>query len=117
MAFGILYDFLMGQTIEAYKYFGAHFEKRIIEREIDVPLKKDSSKTKKTLGKVEVNGVVFRLYAPMASDVSVIGEFNDWNPAAHKMKKVDDCGVYEIFIENLNNKIKLSELENYLKHN
>ena len=31
MAFGILYDFLMGQTIEAYKYFGAHFEKRIIE--------------------------------------------------------------------------------------
>ena len=23
----------------------------------------------------------------------------------------------EIFIENLNNKIKLSELENYLKHN
>ena len=66
-------------------------------------LKKDSSKTKKALGKVEVNGVVFRLYAPMASDVSVIGEFNDWNPAAHKMKKVDDCGVYEIFIENLHN--------------
>ena len=25
MAFGILYDFLMGQTIEAHNYFGAHF--------------------------------------------------------------------------------------------
>ena len=51
MAFGILYDFLMGQTIEAYKYFGAHFEKRIIEREIDVPLKKIHQKLKKHLEK------------------------------------------------------------------
>ena len=28
MAFGILYDFLMGQSIEAYRFFGAHFETR-----------------------------------------------------------------------------------------
>lgn len=47
MAFGILYDFLMGQSIEAFKYFGAHFEKREFEKVVDVPLKKDSSKTKK----------------------------------------------------------------------
>ena len=46
MAFGLLYDYLMGQTIDAYNYFGAHFENR------------DG-----------VDGVVFRLYAPMASDV------------------------------------------------
>ena len=25
MAFGLLYDYLMGQTMEAYNYFGAHF--------------------------------------------------------------------------------------------
>ena len=75
MAFGLLYDYLMGQSIDAYKYFGAHFEKR------------DG-----------VSGVVFRLYAPMASDVSVIGEFNNWDVTTHKMNKVDDAGVYELFI-------------------
>ena len=80
MAFGLLYDYLMGQSIDAYTYFGAHFEKR------------DG-----------VEGVVFRLYAPMASDVSVIGDFNAWSVYAHKMNKIDDCGVYEIFIPGLQN--------------
>ena len=73
MAFGLLYDYLMGQCIEAYNYFGAHFEK---------------------------DGVVFRLYAPCASDVSVIGDFNGWNYGANKMIKVDDCGVWEVKIPN-----------------
>ena len=27
MAYGLLYDFLFGQTIEAFNYFGAHFTK------------------------------------------------------------------------------------------
>ena len=80
MAFGILYDYLMGQSIEAFKYFGAHFE---------------------THGTKE--GVVFRLYAPMASDVSVIGDFNNWDIYSHKMNKVDDSGVWEIFIPGLVN--------------
>ena len=30
MAYGLLYDFLMGQTIDAYHYFGAHFEERAV---------------------------------------------------------------------------------------
>jgi len=76
MAYGILYDFLMGQTIEAYKYFGAHFD--------------DS-------------GVTFRLYAPCADDVSVIGEWNNWDVGMHKMNKVDDSGVWEITIPGLCN--------------
>ena len=76
MAYGILYDFLMGQTIEAYKYFGPHF------------VKKDNKE-----------GVLFRVYAPMAKEVCVIGEFNNWNPGSHLMKKIDDSGVYEIFVE------------------
>ena len=80
MAFGLLYDYLMGQSIDAFNYFGAHFETRD-----------------------NVNGVVFRLYAPMASDVSVIGDFNDWNVYSHKMNKIDDCGVWEIFIPGLSN--------------
>lgn len=80
MAFGILYDFLMGQTIEAYKYFGAHFEER--------------NGTK---------GVVFRTYAPMAKDISVIGDFNGWNPMVHRMTRVDESGAYEVFVPNVEN--------------
>ena len=80
MAFGLLYDYLMGQCIDAYQYFGAHFENR------------DG-----------VHGVTFRLYAPGASDVSVIGEWNNWDVGANKMNKIDDCGVWEVYIPNLNN--------------
>ena len=80
MAFGLLYDFLMGQTIEAYKYFGAHF------------VKQDGQE-----------GVVFRVYAPLAKEISVIGEFNSWNPRNHRMNKIDESGVYEIFIPNVKN--------------
>ena len=76
MAFGILYDFLMGQTIEAHNYFGAHF--------VD-------------------GGVVFRLYAPCANDVSVIGEWNNWDVGANKMSRVDESGVWEVFVPNLTN--------------
>lgn len=103
MAYGILYDFLIGQTIEAYKYFGAHFEKREIIEEKIIPLKKDPSRSKRIKTKKIIDGVVFRLYAPSASDVSVIGDFNSWNPGVHKMNKVDECGAFELFIPNLHN--------------
>lgn len=103
MAYGLLYDYLNGQCIEGYNYFGAHFIKKEVEVEIDVPLKKDPNKTKKTKVKRQVEGVVFRLYAPLASDVSVIGDFNNWDPFANKMDKIDDSGVFETFIPNLHN--------------
>ena len=80
MAYGLLYDFLNGQTIEAHTYFGAHF----------------SEKNGQTV-------VTFRLYAPMADDVSVIGEWNGWDVTKDKMKKIDDSGVWEIEIPNLQN--------------
>jgi len=82
MAFGILYDFLMGQSINAHEYFGAHF----IDAKDDAPY-----------------GVMFRLYAPLADDVSVIGEWNNWNTQANKMNKVDMSGVWETFIPYLKN--------------
>jgi len=84
MAYGLLYDFLMGQCVKAYQYFGAHF-------------------TSLKQGKKKVSGVIFRLYAPMASDVSVIGEWNGWDVRIDKMKKVDEAGVYELFIPHLIN--------------
>ena len=103
MAYGLLYDYLNGQCIEAYNYFGAHFVKREVETEILVPLKKNPKKTKKSKIMTTVEGVVFRLYAPMAEDVSVIGDFNNWDPKIHKMEKIDEAGVFEIFIPNLHN--------------
>ena len=80
MAYGLLYDFLMGQSIEAYKYFGAHHVKN-----------------------GDKEGFVFRVYAPLAKEVSLIGEFNSWNPGTHRMNKVDVAGVYEVFVENIGN--------------
>jgi len=45
------------------------------------------------------NGVRFAVVAPNAARVSVIGEFNGWNPAAHPMASTD--GVWECFIPDL----------------
>ena len=75
MAYGLLYDFLYGQTTKAYEYFGCHFVK-INNKE----------------------GCMFRVYAPQAKEISVIGDFNNWDPRVDVMKKIDDCGVFEIFV-------------------
>jgi len=79
MAYGLLYDYLMGQSIDGFRYFGAHFVK--------------DSKGKK--------GVVFRLYAPNATEVSVIGEWNGWDPSKDRLNKIDESGVWELFIKGL----------------
>ncbi len=101
MAYGILHDYLMGQSIDGFSYFGAHFGKCDQRKYVKIPPKnpKDEPKTV-ALGDV-VEGVWFRLYAPMAEDVSVIGEFNGWNVGANKMKRVDESGVWETFIPGL----------------
>jgi len=98
-----VYEYLVGQSINAYEIFGAHFMKREVIEMVDVPLKKDPTRTKKVRRKVQKDGVMFRLYAPCASDVSVIGDWNDWNPTVHKMWRCHDSGVWEIFIEGLHN--------------
>jgi 1,4-alpha-glucan branching enzyme len=96
-------EFLCGQTIEAYTYFGAHFISKKITEVVDIPLKKDPKKTKKVTIEKSIGGVIFRLYAPMASDVSVIGDFNNWDYGANKMEKIDASGIFECFIPNLHN--------------
>ena len=80
MAYGLTYDFLMGQCLDAHNYFGAHF-----------------------VNQNGVDGVVFRLYAPCANDVSVIGEWNGWDVGAHKLHKVDDAGIWEVFVPGCQN--------------
>ena len=103
MAYGILYDYLMGQSIDAFKYFGAHFGTCELPKEVYVPSKVAGGAPKKVKVKETVTayGVWFRLYAPMASDVSVIGEFNGWDARANKLNKVDPSGVWETFIPGL----------------
>ena len=47
------------------------------------------------------NGVIFRVWAPRADGVSVVGDFNGWNADASPMNRISDGGTYELFIENL----------------
>lgn len=50
----------------------------------------------------ESAGVLFALWAPNAGQVSVIGDFNSWNIAAHQLKaRGDDSGIWEGFIPGL----------------
>ena len=84
MAFSIndnrppLEQFLQGEAARAYHFLGSHFENW------------DGRQ-----------GVVFRVWAPNAKSVSVVGDFNDWNPDAHYMYRISDSGVWELFIEGV----------------
>jgi 1,4-alpha-glucan branching enzyme len=41
------------------------------------------------------NGVRFAVWAPNAGYVSVIGDFNHWDPAAHPLGTVGETGIWE----------------------
>lgn len=81
-----LYLFGEGRCLRLYDYFGAH----VCDRN-------------------GVPGVRFAVWAPGARRVSVIGNFNHWNPARHPMKLRGGSGVWELFIEN----IKAGDLYRY----
>lgn len=48
-----------------------------------------------------VAGVHFAVWAPNAERVAVVGDFNDWNPSRHVMRRRLDVGVWEIFIPDI----------------
>ena len=73
-----IYLFKQGNNCEAYRYFGAHIETRAGE-----------------------SGVVFRVWAPHAAAISVVGDFNSWKPGSHPMHKVDQDSVWELFIPGM----------------
>ncbi len=68
-------DFHNYFTDEAYNYLGSHWNSEY---------------------------TTFRVYAPHATEVSVVGDFNNWNQEKNKMKKVDDGGIFEIVIPGVN---------------
>jgi 1,4-alpha-glucan branching enzyme len=54
-------------------------------------------------------GIAFAVWAPAADQVSVIGNFNGWDPAKHPMRRLGSSGVWELFVPGL----KTGELYKY----
>lgn len=46
-------------------------------------------------------GVHFAVWAPNATRVSVVGEFNEWDGRRHAMRRRQDIGVWEIFLPDI----------------
>src|SRR5262245_494611 len=48
-----------------------------------------------------VPGVSFAVWAPQASGVSVVGDFNGWDGRFHQMRSLGASGVWEVFVPEL----------------
>ena len=44
------------------------------------------------------SGTLFSVWAPNARDVSVIGDFNNWNPYTHELHLLGESGIWQGFI-------------------
>lgn len=70
------YLFNRGDNYMSYNFFGAH------------PYKESDGN----------EGYIFRVWAPNAQSVSVIGDFNDWNALSDQMNKLGKTGIWEVKI-------------------
>ena len=73
-----LHLFHHGENFKLYETYGAH------------PIVLNGQK-----------GYIFRVWAPRAVSVSVVGEFNNWQPDEYKMNKMVDGQSWELFIPKL----------------
>ncbi len=48
-----------------------------------------------------IEGTIFRVWAPAAKRVSVIGNFNSWDGRIHQMRPLDSTGIWELFIPHI----------------
>jgi 1,4-alpha-glucan branching enzyme len=48
-----------------------------------------------------VDGVNFAVWAPNATGVSIVGDFNQWDPRRHAMRKHIPSGIWELFVPGL----------------
>ena len=46
-------------------------------------------------------GVAFAVWAPTADDVSVIGDWNNWNPSLHPLHPRGSSGIWECFVAGI----------------
>jgi len=46
-------------------------------------------------------GYFFAVWAPNATYVSLVGDFNEWRPDADPMKKIEDIGIWTCFIPGI----------------
>ncbi|MEY2632407.1 MAG: hypothetical protein RIR00_1061 [Pseudomonadota bacterium] len=73
-----LYLFNEGRQYQAYRFMGA------------LPAVRDGQA-----------GISFRVWAPNARQIAVVGEFNGWNEAAHPLRYLGESGVWETFVPGL----------------
>ena len=73
-----LFLFHQGTNYRAYEMLGAHI------------MTKDG-----------VQGVRFTVWAPHAKEVSVVGDFNNWDTRVNKMSKLGDGEIWNLFIPGL----------------
>ena len=48
-----------------------------------------------------VEGYHFAVWAPNASRVAIVGDFNQWDGRMHPLRLRRECGVWEIFLPGL----------------
>ena len=72
-----LYVFHLGRNYKAQEFFGAH--------------------------EVTDTEYVFRVWAPHAKSVSIVGDFNGWDENASVMTRLNDAGCWEGFCQNVKN--------------
>jgi len=70
-----LYLFAEGRHEQMWSVFGSHFRPH-----------------------EDVTGTAFNVWAPHAKAARVVGDFNGWNGVLHSMRRLDDNGVWEIFV-------------------
>lgn len=71
-----VYLFHEGKNFKAYEYFGAH----IIN---------------------DGAACVFRVWAPKAKSVFLVGDFNNWDKNAHTMLRLEDGGIWQVTVEGV----------------
>jgi 1,4-alpha-glucan branching enzyme len=49
----------------------------------------------------DVPGTSFAVWAPAASRVSLVGNFNEWDPRYHPMRPLGNSGVWELFVPDV----------------
>jgi 1,4-alpha-glucan branching enzyme len=73
-----LYLFGQGNNYKIYEKLGAHILKH-----------------------QGISGVLFAVWAPSASRISVIGDFNQWDGRRHQMRNRGPSGIWELFVPHL----------------